>query len=168
MQERGIQFDWAVSQATKTRPSVPPDDVAVSDGDGRLAFSDMLSERYLTLAEILRAQGFATASFIQNGNAGPYAGLHQGFSESYDEQVMGKATEEIYGERVFSWLERHRDRNFFLYLHAIDPHGPYDPPPPFDAWYQEVAGGAPGGVGADRTGVDARAHGRRTAAALRR
>jgi arylsulfatase A-like enzyme len=141
MQERGIQFDWAVSQATKTRPSVPALMTSLyPTATGVWHFSDTLSERYLTLAEILRAQGFATASFIQNGNAGPYAGLHQGFSELYDEQIMGRATEEIYGERVFSWLERHRDRNFFIYLHAIDPHGPYDPPPPFDAWYQEAAG----------------------------
>ena len=141
MRERGIQFDWAVSQATKTRPSVPSLMTSLyPTATGVWHFSDMLSERYLTLAEILRAQGFATASFIQNGNAGPYAGLHQGFSELYDEQIMGHATEEVYGEHVFSWLERHRDRNFFLYLHAIDPHGPYEPPPPFDAWYQELAG----------------------------
>jgi arylsulfatase A-like enzyme len=141
MRDRGIQFDWAVSQATKTRPSVPALMTSLyPTATGVWHFSDMLSERYLTLAEILRAQGFATASFIQNGNAGPYAGLHQGFSVLADEQVVGKAIEEIYGENVFSWLERHRDRNFFLYLHAVDPHGPYDPPPPFDAWYQEVAG----------------------------
>jgi arylsulfatase A-like enzyme len=140
MRERGIQFDWAVSQATKTRPSVPSLMTSLyPTATGVWHLTDMLSERYLTLAEILRVQGFATASFIQNGNAGPSAGLHQGFSELYDEQTMGQATEEIYGERVFSWLERHRDRNFFLYLHAIDPHGPYEPPPPFDAWYKEVA-----------------------------
>jgi arylsulfatase A-like enzyme len=141
MRERGIQFDWAVSQADKTRPSVPSLMTSLyPTATGLWHFSDMLSERYLTLAEILRAQGFATASFIQNGNAGPYAGLHQGFSELYDAQIMGQTTEEIYGEHVFSWLERHRERNFFIYLHAIDPHGSYEPPPPYDAWYREIAG----------------------------
>ncbi|MGH6899171.1 MAG: sulfatase-like hydrolase/transferase [Geminicoccaceae bacterium] len=141
MKQGGIQFDWAVSQATKTRPSVPSLMTSLyPTATGVWHFSDILSERYLTLAEILRAQGFATASFLQNGNAGAYAGLHQGFSELYDEQIMGQATEDIYGGRVFSWLEQHRDRNFFLYLHAIDPHGPYEPPPPFDTWYREVAG----------------------------
>jgi arylsulfatase A-like enzyme len=145
IRERGIQFDWALSQAPETRPSVPSLMTSLyPTATGVWHISDTLSERYLTLAEILRAQGFATASFIQNGNAGPSAGVHQGFSELYDEQTMGQATEEIYGERVFSWLERHRDQNFFLYLHVIDPHGPYEPPPPFDAAYQEVAGeGAP-------------------------
>lgn len=141
MKQQGIQFDWAFSQATKTRPSVPTLMTSLyPTATGVWHFSDILSDRYLTLAEILRAQGFATASFIQNGNAGPYAGLHQGFSRLHDEQIMGDATEEIYGKRVFSWLEQHRDQNFFLYLHAIDPHGRYEPPPPFDSWYRELAG----------------------------
>jgi len=139
MNERGIQFDWAISQATKTRPSVPTLMTSLyPTATGVWHFSDMLSHRYLTLAEIMRSQGFATSSFIQNGNAGPYAGLHQGFSELYDEAIMGQATEEIFGDRVLSWLESHRDRNFFAYLHAIDPHGPYDPPQPFDAWFRET------------------------------
>jgi arylsulfatase A-like enzyme len=141
MSERGIQFDWAFSQATKTRPSVPALMTSLyPTATGVWHRSDALSERYLTLAEIMRAQGFVTASFIQNGNAGPYAGLHQGFDEIYDEQMMGQATEELLGERVFSWLGEHRDQNFFLYLHAIDPHGPYDPPAPFDQLYAETAG----------------------------
>jgi arylsulfatase A-like enzyme len=141
MRERGVQFDWAVAQATTTRPSVPSLMTSLyPTATGVWHFSDMLSERHLTLAEILRAQGFATASFIQNGNAGPFAGMHQGFGELYDRQIVGPETEEIYGGRVFSWIERHRDRNFFLYLHAIDPHGPYEPPPPFGDGYQEVAG----------------------------
>jgi len=51
-------------------------------------FSDMLDDNYLTIAEIMRHQGFATASFIQNGNAGPLAGLHQGFSNLFDTGTM--------------------------------------------------------------------------------
>jgi arylsulfatase A-like enzyme len=30
------------------------------------------------------------------------------------------------------WLRGNRDRRFFLYLHMMSPHHPYDPPPPFD------------------------------------
>jgi len=30
------------------------------------------------------------------------------------------------------WLTAHHDRPFFLYLHMMSPHHPYDPPPPFD------------------------------------
>jgi hypothetical protein len=44
----------------------------------------------------------------------------------------------MFGERVLSWLEDNRERNLFLYLHAIDPHGIFDPPPPHDRWYREA------------------------------
>jgi len=30
------------------------------------------------------------------------------------------------------WLAAHHDRPFFLYVHMMSPHHPYDPPPPFD------------------------------------
>lgn len=141
MEERGIQFDWAVSQATTTRPSVPSLMTSLyPTATGVWHFSDMLSERYLTLAETMRSQGFVTASFVQNGNAGPYAGLHQGFSQLYDPLIVAGPPENVLTEHLFSWLEHHRDQNFFLYVHIGDPHGPYDPPPPFNAWHEEVAG----------------------------
>ena len=33
---------------------------------------------------------------------------------------------------INSFLERNRDEQFFLYIHALDPHAPNDPPAPFD------------------------------------
>jgi arylsulfatase A-like enzyme len=140
MDERGIVFLNAHSQATKTRPSIATLMTSLyPTATGVWDFSDLLSDRYLTLAEILRAQGFETASFIQNGNAGPYAGAHQGFSTLRNEDTLGPATEDIFGERILDWLDKNQDRNFFLYLHAIDPHGVFDPPPPYDRWYREAS-----------------------------
>ncbi len=139
MNEQGIVFLNAHSQATKTRPSIPSLMTSLfPTATGVWNFTDALSDRYLTLAEILRAQGFVTASFIQNGNAGPYAGVHQGFSSLRVESSLGMTTEDVFGERILEWLDQNGDRNFFLYLHAIDPHGEYDPPPPFDRWYREA------------------------------
>ncbi len=139
MNEQGIVFLNAHSQATKTRPSIPSLMTSLyPTATGVWNFSDSLSDRYLTLAEILRAQGFVTASFIQNGNAGPYAGVHQGFSSLRDAGSIGETTEGLFGERVLNWLDQNGDRNFFLYLHSVDPHGVYDPPPPYDRWYREA------------------------------
>ena len=136
---RGIVFLNAHSQATKTRPSIPSMMTSLyPTATGVWNFSDSLSDRYLTLAEILRAQGFVTASFIQNGNAGPYAGVHQGFSSLRDASSIGETTEGLFGERVEDWLDKNGDRNFFLYLHSVDPHGVYDPPPPYDKWYRDA------------------------------
>jgi len=35
-------------------------------------------------------------------------------------------------DEALRWLGRHRDGRFFLYVHMMSPHHPYDPPPPFD------------------------------------
>jgi arylsulfatase len=141
MAGQGVVFEHAFSQATKTRPSVPSLFTGLyPTATGVWHFSDVLSERYLTLAEIMRSQGFVTASFIQNGNAGAFAGLHQGFDVLRDRPLRDKTTERILGEPTFEWIQKHRDQNFVLYLHTIDPHGAYDPQPPFDSWYLEEKG----------------------------
>jgi arylsulfatase len=139
MNERGIVFTNAHSQATKTRPSVASLMTSLyPTATGVWSFSDRLSDRYLTLAEIMRSQGFTTGSFVQNGNAGPYAGDHQGFGSLREADTIGKSTADVFGERTLAWLDANRDRNFFLYLHSMDPHGAYDPPPPYDRWYREA------------------------------
>lgn len=131
--EDGVVFEYAFSQASETRTSCPSLFTSLyPTATGVWNLSEMLDERYLTLAEIMRSQGFVTAAFLQNGNAGPYAGLHQGFDSVLDEFTLAGRAENIYGEPVGSWLDDHADRNFFLFLHLIDPHDPYDPPPPYD------------------------------------
>ena len=138
MGERGAVFLNAHSQAEKTRPSIPALMTSLyPSATGVLNFSDALSDRYLTLAEVLRAQGYETAAFLQNGNAGTYAGLHQGMSSLRDPQSLGGGTEKIFGERLLQWIDGNSERNFFAYVHVLDPHGEYDPPAPFDRWYRE-------------------------------
>jgi arylsulfatase A-like enzyme len=131
--EDGVIFEYAFSQASETRTSCPSLFTSLyPTATGVWNLSEMLDERYLTLAEILRSQGFETAAFLQNGNAGPYAGLHQGFDSVLDEFTLAGRAEKIYGAPVAEWLDDHAGRNFFLFLHLIDPHDPYDPPAPFD------------------------------------
>ena len=135
---RGVLFEHAFSQATKTRPSCPSFMTSLyPTATGVWSFADRLDDRFLTLAEVLRSQGFETASFVQNTNAGPAAGLHQGFDHVWNAHTMGTQPQQIYGDHVLGWIARHRDRNLFVYLHALDPHGVYDPPAPYDAWYRE-------------------------------
>jgi len=135
----GVLFLNAFSQATCTRPSCPTIMTSLyPSATGVSKKTDMLHDNYLTLAEIMRNQGFATASFTQNGNAGPNSGLHQGFSNLFDEDAVGfHRTDELYSEELYEWIKANNDRNFFLYLHLINPHRPYNPPYPFDAWYKK-------------------------------
>ena len=69
--KKGILYLNAFSQATETRPSCPSIMTSLyPTATGVWNSTEMLHDKYLTLAEIMRSQGFATSAFIQNGNAG--------------------------------------------------------------------------------------------------
>ena len=92
LRDHGAVFLRARSQDTKTRPSVPSMMTSLLPSvTGVWGFADMLRPEFLTLAEVLRQQGFATASFTQNSNAGPAAGLHQGFDVAADQSGRERA-----------------------------------------------------------------------------
>jgi len=138
--QSGVVFTNAFSQETKTRPSVPSLLTSLlPSATGVWSASDELSDRYLTLPEILRDQGFATALFTQNPNVGVDSNLHQGFGVVFNDLAgTGTNADEFLCNRLMQWIEAQSDRNFFLYIHLIDPHGPYDPPPPRSAAYEEA------------------------------
>lgn len=140
----GVIFTRALSQATKTRPSVPSYMTSLYPAaTGVWDFQHRLAPAFVTLAEIMRSQGFETGSFVQNSNAGPAGGLHQGFDRVLAQRVVGVRPEGVYGKRVLDWWAERADRNVFAYIHVLDPHGTYDPPPPYDKWYRESSGGTP-------------------------
>jgi arylsulfatase A-like enzyme len=140
--ERGVVFEFAFSQATETRPSCPSLVTGLyPTATGVWGPRERLADSYVTLAEVMRSQGFETAAFIQNDNGGAPAGLAQGYSVLLDGETLGGAPQNVYGDRTLTWLGANRDRNVFLYLHLIDPHGRYDPAPPFDRWYRELGPG---------------------------
>jgi hypothetical protein len=126
----GLVFERAFAQATQTRSSVPSLMTSLMpSATGTWDFSDALSSRYVTLAEALRACGFATASFLQNGNAGAYAGLAQGFDVVFDAERFGPRAADLLApdSPLEKWIDRQRGRAYFAYVHVLDPHGPYDP-----------------------------------------
>ncbi len=133
---KGVRFFNAFSQATQTRPSCPSFMTSLYPTvTGVKHFADVLSEKFLTLPEVMRSQGFATGAFIQNPNAGPAVGLGQGYSEIYNNARLGWNAHSFYGKTLFDWFNVYKDRNFFIYLHLMDPHAPYNPPPPFNSDY---------------------------------
>ncbi|MBU0753660.1 MAG: sulfatase-like hydrolase/transferase [Planctomycetes bacterium] len=114
-----------------------------------------LSEEYETLAELLRARGYATAAFVSSFALNDKFGFAQGF-ESFDDcfDPKGASAEigvwkgyEVQGgfdrradattDRVLDWLEKRKSAETpcFMWVHYFDPHAPYTPPAPFDALY---------------------------------
>lgn len=83
-----------------------------------------LPEEAVTITEILKSAGYATAGFTGGGQMDPVFGLDQGF-DVYDlpgqEHFLGTV------RRGIEWLDRTPDRPFFLFLHSYEVHHPYTP-----------------------------------------
>lgn len=126
---QGVQFDWAFSQAPNTLPSQtsiltslhPSTHLVLHD-------SDRLAPEHETLAERFAAAGFVTGAFVDGGYLKPHFGLDQGFETYFDLNGGGIAEGE---RRIAAWLEEHRAKPFFLFLHTYDVHSPYAPPDPY-------------------------------------
>lgn len=108
-----------------------------------------LPESRTTLAELLRARGYATAAAIGSFVLDHRFGLGQGF-DLYEDRV-GREYENYWGQRTVSknalffderpaervnaailpWLRQNRARPFFLWVHYWDPHQPHTPPAPY-------------------------------------
>jgi arylsulfatase A-like enzyme len=93
-----------------------------------------LSPANLTLAEILRDEGYDTAAFVSNLFLRPGQGFEQGFGrydnpqERWDGDSAGPVS-----AGALDWLrDRAAGRPFFLWVHYLDPHWTYRPRPPFD------------------------------------
>jgi arylsulfatase A-like enzyme/Tfp pilus assembly protein PilF len=92
-----------------------------------------------TLAEILKAQGYATAAFVSSFSVDSRFGIGRGF-DVYDDtfqpqqSLKGPNTqrraEETF-DRFSRWLDKAPSGKFFCWIHYYDPHLPYDPPSPY-------------------------------------
>src|SRR5262249_49774141 len=78
----GVAFARTYSQASWTRPSIAS--ILTSEYPsmhGAIQKMDFLPDRVLTLAEVLKAEGYWTAGFANNINVAPVFNFQQGFDE---------------------------------------------------------------------------------------
>jgi arylsulfatase A-like enzyme len=154
--KQGALFDLAYSPASTTSPShatmftslYPVTHGVVKNG---LEFSD----KYETLAEILKGQGYQTASFVSSFVLHSKFGFAQGF-DFFDDEFLPQECKTYVTEwegitindsfdrrapyttaRAINWLKNKRDSSmpFFMFVHYFDPHNPYLPPEPFRSFF---------------------------------
>lgn len=131
---RAVLFEQARSQASCTFPSVNSlltsrDPVLfLGQEGGRLG----LPEGMPSLAEVLRDAGYSTAAVSASPvvrksptRFNPAGGFERGF-EVFDEQCLWQSADCVNG-RVEALLPGLAPP-YFLYLHYMEPHGPYRPP----------------------------------------
>jgi len=124
-------FDDAVAQSSWTRASMASIFTSLwplQHATNRRG--DVLAPEAVTLAELLSEAGYQTVAFAKNQNIFPTFGFSQGFEDFNAMWTKGKSHK--INTKVEKWLKTYDgDRPFFLYVHAVDPHAPYEPPAGF-------------------------------------
>ena len=130
--KEGWNFTQATSTAPRTRASTASILTSLYPSQNHAVLNRGLDLEVESLAEILRRGGWSTYAYVANGNVfEPAFRFDQGFDKFVT--VRGKNldnhahTIEIH-EKIFPDLNRLKGERFFLYVHAVDPHSPYDPP----------------------------------------
>jgi len=144
--ERGAVFERAFSTAPWTLPSVASIltgryPAGHGSGRGKVAAPNGRSKRVFLgidasaprLAGVLSSHGYATAALVTNSFLRPGFGIAEGF-ESYDQtrnRFIGERRADVMVDRALEWIDgRPRESPWFLLLHLLDPHQPYDAPAP--------------------------------------
>lgn len=149
---RATRFERAYAQAAWTLPSVgsfmtgryPP----MQRGDLHLTETE-------TLAAVLQREGLRTAAFSENpyitrefGFATGFGDFHEYFSYDVIRETRGdfaRRDSENTVADALAWLRQHQGERFFVYVHLLPPHAPYDAPPPFGGRFDRGRRGAANG-----------------------
>ena len=142
--KRGAVFDHAFATAPWTLPSIASiltgrypsghgsgrAKVALASGRSRRAFV-ALDPAVPRLAAILSERGYETAAMVTNSFLRPGFGMAVGF-DLYDQtrnRFIGERRADVMVDRALAWIDgRPQGSPWFLLLHVLDPHQPYDPP----------------------------------------
>lgn len=137
--DSGVLFENATSASSWTKPSVTslltgltPNVHGLTDmsGDrdiiaGEFTPQRVLADGMVTLAECLKAAGYATASRVNNVQAGEFYNISQGF----DDAVTSHEMDTLAMLRDFDrWLAgQPAEQPVFFFMLTRDAHMPYDP-----------------------------------------
>jgi arylsulfatase A-like enzyme len=149
--DEGVLFSQAMSTTSWTLPShVSMLTSMHAESHGVIAARDHLDDRIVTLAELLQAEGYATAAFVSAPFLSSRYGFSQGF-DLYDDFTVDFASHEASHQGLTSpqitrqtlrWLDEHGHRDFFLFMHYWDVHYDYAPPPPYDTMFDRDYAGS--------------------------
>jgi choline-sulfatase len=100
--------------------------------------SGMLDDKVLTLAELLKEDGYKTAAFTGGGDHSSIFNFNQGFDVYQEGGGNGPRHYAGINQSIFSaidWLKNNKNDNFFLLLQGYDTHCPFTPKQPYDKMF---------------------------------
>lgn len=150
----GVLFEKAFSPSTWTKPVAASLLTGLyPSAHGLRMRTDILSWNIRTLPELLGEYGYITLAISTIGNVSSSLGFGKGFDSFIDlykepslltkRPVADVKHEKLYHEKqgevvfplaedineaLFPWIKKHINQNFFIFLWAMDPHDPYNPP----------------------------------------
>ena len=147
--KNGIRFTKAYSHSSHTKISVasiftgliPPAHkvrraAMPSKENVKEILSDVLSSSFMTLSEVLSNGGYHTVAFVTNPHLRAFLGFDQGFND-YKYVPYSEFRAKDINSEVMSWIKSCPGRPFFMYIHYMDVHAPYDPPNEYRHLYTE-------------------------------
>jgi arylsulfatase A-like enzyme len=143
----GVVFDQAYTYWPKTRASM----IMMLTGrrpsqNGYSKTHPVLLGFNPTIASVLKDAGYRTAALVDNANVAAQHGYDKGFEayrETWQEAALRTEMDRARAitEGAIAFLRAQTaDRPFFLWLHYVNPHAPYTPPPPFDTAFLDDSG----------------------------
>ena len=93
-----------------------------------------LSPNITTLTEILKEHGYATGGFTGDAGVNGIFGFNTGFDVYFDNTTPFSGFD-VSEPKALEWIQKNKDKKFFLFLHGYDMHGQYEPKSGFDYRY---------------------------------
>jgi arylsulfatase A-like enzyme len=136
----GVLYEQAISPGSWTLPSHATLFTGLYPRDHHTTAAHWkLDDSFTTLAEILAAEGYATAAFSNNPWVSHGTGLAQGFAAFLDmwrDDQRGRGGDDgaaLTNELVLDLLgSPGRTAPFFVFINYLEPHLPYAPPASFE------------------------------------
>ena len=146
--QEGVLFEQAVAVAPITLPvhssmftgKFPPEH-GVRDNGGFF-----LGAEQLTLAEVLKSNGYRTGAFVGAYVLDSKWGIDQGFDTYFDDFDLSETRGASVGtiqrpgnevvDKALPWIQESSQAPFFAWIHLYDAHSPHRPPEPFATRYK--------------------------------
>lgn len=85
-----------------------------------------LSPKVMTLAQVMKENGYVTGGFTGDAGVGGAFGYKNGFDTYTDEVKFGSIQNSA--THAIDWLKKNKDKKFFMFLHGYDAHGQFTLP----------------------------------------
>jgi arylsulfatase A-like enzyme len=91
----------------------------------------------ISLADVLRQNQMYCAALTGGGFVSSIYGFSKGFDTYSDDSggIFRQDSAEHLFQLVSQWLDNHKDKGFFLFLHTYQPHNPYACPYPYKTMF---------------------------------